>query len=179
MEVWVQEPSSAAWIIALGAVLAGAITDVRTGRIPNWLTFSTLAAGPALHLATSGAVGFGLSVGSILLTSLLPLFLFSKGALGGGDVKLFAAVGGLVFFPEAVGVQLASFVLGATFGLAMALRRGELGLLLARTVSLAHGKTPETTLIQIRFGPAIAVGALLVFLTGLGFDGCSRLGGAW
>lgn len=73
--------------------LVAAVTDIRSRRIPNWLVVAGVAAGFVLNIALGGwaglkaaALGFGLA-----LLIYVPLFLLR--AMGGGDVKLMAAVG--------------------------------------------------------------------------------------
>lgn len=68
----------AAFVIAV----AFAAFDVRTGRIPNWLTVPALVLGCLL----GGPLG-------TLAGGALPFWLWSRGELGGGDVKAMAAIG--------------------------------------------------------------------------------------
>jgi len=81
-----------------------ALTDWRTGKIPNVLTFGALGAAPVawvlydLILGTSRTIALTDGCYSILggfLCALVPLLLYSKGAIGGGDLKLFVAIGTL------------------------------------------------------------------------------------
>src|SRR5690242_18234513 len=86
-------------ILACVAITAvAAVTDTRTGHIPNWLTLPPLIIAPLLWGAHGGLwrVDGGSLVGSLLSMlgcALVPLLLFFKRACGAGDVKLFAAVG--------------------------------------------------------------------------------------
>lgn len=69
----------------MSATLLAALADARTGRIPDALTLPALA--------------FGLVVGSpggAAVCALPALWLFARGKLGGGDVKLLAALGALL-----------------------------------------------------------------------------------
>lgn len=82
--------------VALIAVAAGAgWFDVRERRIPNLLTIPAIVAALGIRAfagseaLVAGAVGLGIGFGVAL-----PFFL--AGGLGGGDVKLLAAVGALV-----------------------------------------------------------------------------------
>ena len=73
--------------------LVMALWDIRTRRIPNYLTFGGALAGLGFQLATHGwsgmADGFlGLGLGLLLL---LPFYW--KAGLGAGDVKALAALG--------------------------------------------------------------------------------------
>lgn len=83
-------PDPALWP-ALALALLGAVLDIRTRRLPNWLCAS---------LAVAAGAGLALSQGPALLPwSLLHaaialiagMLLFRVGAIGGGDAKLYAA----------------------------------------------------------------------------------------
>lgn len=79
---------------ALAAVvLAAAAIDMRTGKIPNVLTFPAMLTFVAAHAVLSGLPGLWFSLGGLAagLTFLLIPHLF--GYLGAGDVKLMAVVG--------------------------------------------------------------------------------------
>ena len=86
------------WIL-LGSCVAitamAAVTDYRTGRIPNWLTLPPLVVGPLLHFVSGGPTGLLGALVAIAVCGLVPYLMFRCGAIGGGDVKLFAAMGAL------------------------------------------------------------------------------------
>lgn len=85
--------------IALAMASGAAITDLRSGIIPNSVVAVGAATGVLAQLLTVafGPVALGLALRQmglgLALGSILPLFLYAYGALGGGDVKLFAAIG--------------------------------------------------------------------------------------
>ncbi len=77
--------------------------DFRTGHIPNWLSVPCLAIGLGIGFAASGYRGLITACVGALVTALVPMLLFRMRAMGGGDVKLFAALGAVdVSFTEAV-----------------------------------------------------------------------------
>lgn len=97
--------------VALLVTLIAAVTDARTGRIPNWLTVPVLLLGPVYAAIHGGVQPLLLSLIGVLLCGLVPLLLFVRDAMGGGDVKLLAALGG-VFGPIAgIEVQFFSFLI--------------------------------------------------------------------
>ena len=78
-------------VLALSAIAV--FTDVKSRKIPNWLTVSAFTLGLVFHLVTGGLSGLvaalcGFSTGFGLL-----LILFLIGGGGGGDVKLMGALG--------------------------------------------------------------------------------------
>ncbi|QQR91304.1 MAG: prepilin peptidase [Myxococcales bacterium] len=82
--------------LALVVALVAAAYDWKTGRIPNWLTFLVLLAALCFY-------GFGVSLTAAAFSfiaacvcALIPVLFFFMNAMGGGDVKLFAALGALL-----------------------------------------------------------------------------------
>lgn len=166
------------WTIASAAfvVLLACATwfDVRLRRIPNALTLSGLVvalglrglAGTDAFLA--GAAGAGLA----LLVALPP---FALRVLGGGDVKLLAAVGGFMGPGQLPGALLVIAVLGGALALFEAVRQRALTKTLANTYGFAKqwvlfgrfGVTPTIAspgTLTIPYGVAIAVGSLVWWL---------------
>ena len=80
-------------ILVLGFVAIAVFTDLRSQRIPNWLTVSAFVAALSFHFAVTGWTGLASSFGGFAtgFGTLLVLFLIGGG--GGGDVKLMGAVG--------------------------------------------------------------------------------------
>jgi prepilin peptidase CpaA len=70
--------------------------DLRFRRIPNVLVLAALIAGLAINIAFGGAPGALSSLGGFAV-AFVPMFLMHVfGAMGAGDVKLFAAVGAVL-----------------------------------------------------------------------------------
>ena len=153
---------------ALTLVTLAAVIDLRSGRIPNWLTVSGLALGLILGVALGGPPGLLSAACGALVAALVPLLLFRAGALGGGDVKLFAALGTLLGGATALEAETLAFAGGALWGVVRWLRAGRLvhglkavaGLLLpvvGRRL-LRDPAVAEARAVTIRFGPAVALG---------------------
>ncbi|WP_153108961.1 A24 family peptidase [Propionivibrio limicola] len=108
--------------------------DIATRRIPNWLVASGLVVGLAFSLFApqpaffSTSVGLGLSqslLGALVgLALMLPLYAIR--AMGGGDVKLMAAIGAFLGPMPVVGAVLLTFVAGGVLSLLAALFSGAL-----------------------------------------------------
>jgi len=73
--------------------LTAAVIDVRTRRLPNWLTVSAFVAALVFHTVTGGLVGLGGSLAGFAVGFSILLVLWLIGGGGGGDVKLMGAVG--------------------------------------------------------------------------------------
>lgn len=72
------------------------VIDVKTRRIPNWLTVSAFACGVIYHAVTNGWQGVGFAMGGFGVGFGILLVLWLVGGGGGGDVKLMGAVGAWV-----------------------------------------------------------------------------------
>ena len=81
--------------ITLTAAGVAAALDVRTRKIPNWLTFPAILLGLALNVASAGAAGLWAAVLGTAAGIALLLAPFAMGGMGAGDVKILAAVGAL------------------------------------------------------------------------------------
>jgi len=154
-------------------------TDWRTGNIPNWLTFGTLGLAPVAHVVTSlmhhallndalATGGYSLLGG--LVCGLMPLLLYSRGAMGGGDVKLFAAIGALLRTMVGVEAELYCFMIAALIAPAYLAYEGKLfrtlknSLLLIVNPFLPPEKkrlVEQEAMSWIRLGPAIFLGIVL------------------
>ena len=84
--------------ITLLVPLAVLITyyDVRYRRIPNAFVLATLVSGLLINGILNGLGGLGSSVGGCLVAFAMMFALHLFGAMGAGDVKLFAAIGSVV-----------------------------------------------------------------------------------
>jgi len=114
-------------ILAFGYIAA--IQDLKTRRIPNVLVLATIAAwalimtpslyldtGAAIRLLGDSALGAAVSGGMFLL-----VYLMSRKGLGGGDVKLMAAVGLYLGLGGALSAMLLGTILAALAGLTLIL----------------------------------------------------------
>lgn len=106
---------------------AACISDVRSRRIPNALTFSAAAAALMFHALTGGRIGAAWSLGGWLVGALLFFPIFALRGMGAGDVKLLAAVGAWVGPAKIVVVALLTSVAGGVIGLAVAIAHRYLG----------------------------------------------------
>jgi prepilin peptidase CpaA len=98
--------------LALCVAATAAFCDWRRGEIPNWLTLPVLLLAPSSYGLAFGIEYALHSLAAGLLGGLVPYLLFRRGAMGGGDVKLFGALGAVMGFDLLLGVeiQLAAFV---------------------------------------------------------------------
>src|SRR4249919_799064 len=113
--------------IVVGLVLALAcISDLRTRRIPNLLTFSAAAIALVFHLFTGGWAAAGWSVAGCLLGVLLFFPMFALRGMGAGDVKLLAAVGAWLGPSQVAITALTTSIARGVIAVAVALGHGYL-----------------------------------------------------
>ncbi|MDX2233916.1 MAG: prepilin peptidase [Hyphomonadaceae bacterium] len=85
--------ASACLALFVGLVLFAALSDIATMTIPNWVSIAAVVLFPlAATLAglTPAQIGLHLGVGVVMF--FIGFLLFNIGILGGGDVKVIAAV---------------------------------------------------------------------------------------
>ncbi len=153
--------------------LAAAVTDLRSLRIPNPLTYGGLGLGLTLSFglsAVEGGVSGGLSDGlwpslggSVFLLAVFGA-MSALGVTGMGDTKLMAAVGALLKWPLCLQALLYVLLAGGALSLFLALTRGRLRAVLGNLVAggrnLLSGRRDEAPLElhRIPYGVAIALG---------------------
>jgi prepilin peptidase CpaA len=114
------------------------LTDLRSARIPNVLTFTAVAAGILFHgLAPSGS---GLPAALLGLAAGLLVFfpIFALGAMGAGDVKLMAALGAWIGWQPVLQVALVGAIAGGVLAVALAMWRGYLRTALTNIAALVR-----------------------------------------
>ncbi|MEN6461948.1 MAG: A24 family peptidase, partial [Syntrophomonas sp.] len=134
------------WLLSV-ILIASAVIDINEGIIPDKITYPAIVIGLALSYFTVGvpsAILGALLFGGILLLAAI----FSRGGMGGGDIKLALAIGA---FTGLQGAFLA-FVISSLLGGAAA-------------ISLLLGKQ-ATLKTAIKFGPLLAIGGWLAFVYG-------------
>ncbi len=138
---------TAAGCVLVAMLVVVTFTDIDEGIIPDVITYPGMLIGLAFSFFTIGIksalfgmLGFGLV---FFLIALL-----SRGGMGGGDVKLVAVIGAFVGPLHSVLVFILSSLAGGLWAIGLLLFRG------------AGRKT------EVRFGPFLALAALLVFLYG-------------
>ena len=163
----------------LGAMLViAAITDVRSGKIHNWLTYPVVAIALIGHTLAGGLTGYGRWMGlggSLcgLAVGFLPLLAaWLAGGIGGGDAKLMGAVGALGGWRFAVAGMFYGFAVAAIMALIVMLRRritrktfGRVLRFLALLLTPTKPADPATEdSPTIPFGLALCIGAAVALL---------------
>lgn len=137
-------------IALLVFVCACCVVDVRSRRIPNALSGSAAVLGVLLNAAHAGVPGALWSVGGAALMVAALLAPFALGGIGGGDVKMMAAVGALLgprlaFYSLAAGLAIGGIVMAAHL-----LRLGRLGEKLAALRTMGRSAVLTRSLDGLR-----------------------------
>jgi Flp pilus assembly protein protease CpaA len=108
----------------LAASIVAAVTDVRKFKVHNLLTLPLLLSGLIYHGSIGGLSGVGTSLlGALFGFGILFLF-YLMGGVGGGDVKLLAAIGAWLGMPLVFYVFLASACAAGVYALGQMLLYG-------------------------------------------------------
>jgi len=113
-------------IVALAVGLVACVTDVRTRRIPNALTFGAAAAALLFHAIADGRAGAGMAVVGWMVGVAVFLPFFLLGGMGAADVKLLAALGAWLGPRDAFWLAVYASLAGGVMAIIVALGRGYL-----------------------------------------------------
>lgn len=163
-----------AGITALILVALAAAFDMRTRRVPNWLTKGGVLVGVILNTAFGGVPG-GLDhglLGSIVGMTMVGapsflLFLTRRNGvplIGGGDVKLMAALGAIWGMHWALWASFVGVALAFAFVLLKHAWFGRLGNYLFNVVKLPVSQATEID-ERLLLAPWLALGVLAVVAT--------------
>ncbi|HTE52005.1 MAG TPA: prepilin peptidase [Kofleriaceae bacterium] len=155
--------------LMIAVAATAAVTDARTGLIPNWLTLPPLLAALILHFITQGAGGLMLSLAGALVCGLVPYLLFRHGSMGGGDVKLLAALGALGGAEVGLEIEVLGMSIAAVYALAFLAWRGGLARTLLSSMWLVvnvflparyRRPIPPAEMMPLRLGVPLLLGTL-------------------
>ncbi len=167
---------TAASVLLVLVMLGASWTDLKSRRIPNWLTMGGVIAGLVIRawmgpgVVLSGVLGVALAL-------LLALPFFVAGVLGGGDAKLLMAVGAFMGPGDLASASLVIAVIGGLVAVVEAARRGVLlptlracGSLIVSWVTFGRRPASLTAAggerLTVPYGIAIAAGSLLWWFAG-------------
>lgn len=169
--------------LLFGLLLAAALIDMNSHRIPNLLVLA--GAGIGILYNTAFAAGLGLaSVAAGMATGLallLPFYLLR--AMGAADVKLMAMTGAFLGPWDTLGAVLGTFLAGGALAILFVLKAKAAGRMFRNLKAMAIGsyfrvvlgkppvlEAPTASVGQMPYGVAIAIGTSgFVILHGFGF----------
>ena len=136
--------------VALAAlVLAAAVFDVRLSRIPNWLCATGLVLGLVLNFRLMQFAGLRQAALGVALALAVYFPLFALRAMGGGDVKLMAAIGALAGPSNWFIIFVLTALFGGVFAISLLAIRGGLVQAVRNVatilIELVHLRAPHRT----------------------------------
>lgn len=158
---------------ASACALVGSVTDVKSRRIPNFITFPSILLGLALHLAIGGWKQLLLSLAAGLICGIAFLLFYIAGGMGAGDVKLMTAVGCIAGLPHVAYLLVLTALSGGVMALCLAVARGRLHQTISNVGAIAthhshEGLAPHPDInlsnistLRLPYALAIASGSLL------------------
>jgi len=145
--------------------------DVRYRRIPNPFVLATLISGLTVNVYFTGMSGAVSSLGGCVLAFLLMFMLHVFGAMGAGDVKLFAAVGSVLGAQLVLPTFVVVILTGGVLALVSVLRSGVFATTMHRVLQILVGllpgwqmpkfSVPADRRLTIPYGVAITIGAII------------------
>ncbi|HKR00421.1 MAG TPA: A24 family peptidase, partial [Pyrinomonadaceae bacterium] len=145
--------------------------DVRYRRIPNAFVLATLLSGLIVNTIYGGWNGMLGSLGGCAVAFLLMFVLHVFGAMGAGDVKLFAAVGSLIGAHLVFPTFLVVILTGGALALLLMLHTGAVRATMQRVLMILVGLLPGWQMPRfavpadrkhtIPYGVAITFGSLI------------------
>jgi prepilin peptidase CpaA len=160
-------------ILTVIILIVAAGWDIKTGTIPNFITIPAVIAGLLLSVVYYGGfLGlkesfFGAGLGLLLLV--IPFIL---GGIGGGDVKLMAAIGALNGWEFVLYAFLYSAVVGGIMAAAISLWNKKLGQVIFNILmqfttgqfKIEEGeKSPLSSGLSFPYGIAIMIGTCIAY----------------
>jgi prepilin peptidase CpaA len=145
--------------------------DVRYRRIPNPFVFATLASGVAINVIFGGLSGLYDSLGGCALAFGLMFMLHVFGAMGAGDVKLFAAIGAVTGAHLVLPTFLVVVLTGGVLAMVSIIRSGRVVTTMNRVLQILVGLLPGWEMPRfavptdrthtIPYGVAITIGSII------------------
>lgn len=156
-----------------------AVSDVKTRRIPNYLTLGGALAGLVFQALSYGWWGLQDGLLGLILGFSLLIIPYILGGMGAGDVKALAALGAWLGPAKTFQLFLYMALAGGVLALAVLLWKGLLwgklrqlwtyavNLVLCRPFGLERPPSPALPTQGIPYGVAMALGMLALFVRGV------------
>lgn len=157
-------------ILLIGLITAG-ITDVRSSRVPNFITLPLALIGLGFHAISDSGNGILFSLEGLGMGFCLLIGFYAYGGMGAGDVKLLAAIGAVVgplnvfvgfLFASLLGGLYAIAMMGWHLGLAKTAERIKIILvsMVFMKVNVA-ASLEQTALPKLRYALVLGLGTLM------------------
>jgi len=159
----------AAFLVPLAFIIS--YYDICYRRIPNAFVLATLTVGLLLNVSFGGLEGALASVAGCALGFFLMFVLHIFGAMGAGDVKLFAAIASVTGLHLVLPMFFVVILTGGVLGVVSMLRSGQVRTTMMRVLQILFGVLPGHSVPRfaipadrthtIPYGVAITFGSLI------------------
>ena len=156
-------------LVPLAAVIA--YYDVRYRRIPNAFVLAALSGGVVMNTILGGLQGLSSSLSGCVLAFVLMFMLHVFGAMGAGDVKLFAAIGAVTGLQLVVPTFIVVILTGGLLAVVSIIRAGIVMTTIHRVLQIFVGMLPGWQMPKfavpvdrkhtIPYGVAITMGSII------------------
>ena len=156
-------------LIPLAVVIA--YYDVRYRRIPNAFVLAAFSGGVLMNAILGGLQGVYSSIAGCLLAFFLMFMFHIFGAMGAGDVKLFAAIGAVTGLHLVVPTFIVVVLTGGLLAIVSIIRAGILVTTMQRVLQIFAGMLPGWQMPKftvpldrkhtIPYGVAITMGSII------------------
>ena len=156
-------------LIPLAVVIA--YYDVRYRRIPNAFVLAAFSGGVLMNAILGGLQGVYSSIAGCLLAFFLMFMFHIFGAMGAGDVKLFAAIGAVTGLHLVVPTFIVVVLTGGLLAVVSIIRAGMLVTTMHRVLQIFAGMLPGWQMPKftvpldrkhtIPYGVAITMGSII------------------
>lgn len=160
---------SAAILVPLAFIIS--YYDIWYRRIPNAFVIATLIVGLFVNVAFAGLEGALASLGGCALAFFLMFVLHIFGAMGAGDVKLFAAIGAVAGAHLVLPMFIVVTLTGGVLAICSTVRAGQMKVTMMRVLQIVFGLLPGQRVprfavptdrkLTIPYGVAITFGSLI------------------
>lgn len=145
--------------------------DVRYRRIPNAFVLAALISGLSMNGIFGGMNGLLISIGGCAMAFGLMFMLHLLGAMGAGDVKLFAAIGAVTGAPLVLPTFFVVILTGGVLAVVSIVRAGVVVTTMHRVLQIFVGLLPGWEMPRfavpadrrhtIPYGVAITIGSII------------------
>jgi prepilin peptidase CpaA len=136
-------------VVLSGVLIAAAVKDLESQKIPNLLTYPTMGIGVVYHGMTNGLEGLLFSVGGLAIGIGVLILPYIMGGMGAGDAKLMGAAGTVLGPSGVFKAFLFTAVVGGFYALILLLVRRQY----AKDFITRHATTLKTFAVTRQFIP--------------------------
>src|SRR5216683_3351244 len=148
--------------LSTSAASLAAVVDLRSRRIPNWLTAALAVGGVLLNVWRDGVAGLWIALAGAALGLAVLLPFYAVRAIGAGDVKLLAGLGAVLGPTLLVSVAIYAALAGGLMSVILLAGSGRL-LSVLHEVFVEH-RPPTRGGATAPYGVAIASGMYLTLV---------------